>query len=342
MNASSSLPFPIPTTLSPAFETLGHETIRAAAFLLIPTELLYFSIYFLLKRQYGTYKKLSALSLVTFWLSSWINPISCAPIGALRNFAVAIGTLKLLDIYARHLSLPQLKDDPPTYQHALLLLTEMRYESFTPNFIRVSRSQETFNEPLQFVIHAAIFCALQALPQDWALVLAFEVQLSIYLIWTGIQLLVRYKSSPALFGRLYAVESLGDFWSKTWHNVFSAPCASLAYDPLRKSLPKLGVPVPIARSVGILAAFFLMAVFHVYALAPMLTDKALLRIGMFFVLNGFATVGEALVWGRRESWVKTGLAWVTEMSLAAWTAGALGIPRGVHGIRWGELCGVKV
>lgn len=87
MNASSSLPFPIPTTLSPAFETLGHETIRAAAFLLIPTELLYFSIYFLLKRQYGTYKKLSALSLVTFWLSSWINPISCAPIGALRNFA---------------------------------------------------------------------------------------------------------------------------------------------------------------------------------------------------------------------------------------------------------------
>lgn len=85
-----------------------------------------------------------------------------------------------------------------------------------------------------------------------------------------------------------------------------------------------------------------MAVFHVYALAPMLTDKALFRIGMFFVLNGFATVGEAMVWGRRNSWVKTGLAWITEMSLAAWTAGALGIPRGVHGIRWGELCEVRV
>ncbi|RAL66924.1 hypothetical protein DID88_007706 [Monilinia fructigena] len=89
-----------------------------------------------------------------------MNPISCGPIGALRNFAVAIGTLKLLDIYARHLSLPQLKDDPPTYQHALLLLTEMRYESFTPNFIRVPRSQETFNEALQFAIHAAIFLCL--------------------------------------------------------------------------------------------------------------------------------------------------------------------------------------
>lgn len=94
--------------------------------------------------------------------------------------------------------------------------------------------------------------------------------------------------------------------------------------------------------MGILAAFFLMAAFHVYALAPMVTEKALFRIGMFFVLNGFATVGEAMVWGRKDSWVKTGLAWVTEMSLAAWTAGALGIPRGVHGIKWSDICEVKI
>ncbi|TGO14050.1 hypothetical protein BTUL_0059g00360 [Botrytis tulipae] len=342
MNATSSLNFPIPTTISPAFEKWSHETIRATAFFFIPTEIFYFSIYFLLKGQYGKYKKLSVLSLVTFWLSSWMNPISCGPVAALRNFAVAIATLRLLDIYARHRSLPQLRNDLPTWKHALLLLTEMRYESFTPNFVRVPRSQETFNEPLQFAIHGAIFCALQALPQDWALVLAFEVQLSIYIIWTAIQLLVRYKGSPALFGRLYAVESLGDFWSKTWHNVFSAPCASLAYDPIRQTLPKLGVSIPIARSMGILAAFFLMAAFHVYALAPMLTDKALFRIGTFFVLNGFATVGEAMVWGRKESWVKTGLAWVTEMSLAAWTADALGIPRGVHGIKWRDICEVKI
>ena len=79
-----------------------------------------------------------------------------------------------------------------------------------------------------------------------------------------------------------------------------------------------------------------------YALSPMLTSKALFRIGMFFVLNGFATVGEAMAWGRKESWVKTALAWVTEMSLAAWTADALDFPRGVHGIKWGELCGVRL
>lgn len=87
MNASSLLQFPIPTTISPVFQRLGHETIRAIAFLLIPTELLYFSIYFLLKRQYGRYKKFSTLSLITFWLSIWMNPISCGPVAALRNFA---------------------------------------------------------------------------------------------------------------------------------------------------------------------------------------------------------------------------------------------------------------
>ncbi|CAD6445706.1 a59f2995-1bf8-4302-a529-516135086104 [Sclerotinia trifoliorum] len=342
MNATSSLHFPISTTMSPAFERFGHETIRSAAFLLIPTELLYFSIYSLLKRQYGTYKKLSALSLVTFCLSTWMNPISCGPVAALRNFAIGTGIFKILDIYTRHLSLPQLKNEPPTYKHALLLLTEMRYESFAPNFIPISRSQESFNEYLQFAIHIAIFCALQTLPQDWALVLAFEVELSIYITWTAIQLLVKYKSSPALFGKLYAVESLGDFWSKTWHNAYSAPCSSLAYKPLRQALPKLGVPVPIARSAGVLAAFLLMAAFHVYCLAPMLTEKALFRVGMFFILNGFATVGETVVWGRKESWMKTVLAWMTEMGLAAWTASALGIPRGINGIRWAELCEVRV
>lgn len=47
--------------------------------------------------------------------------------------------------------------------------------------------------------------------------------------------------------------------SETWHNAFAAPCYSLAYAPLRTGLPKLGVPVLIARSMGVLGAFGLMA-----------------------------------------------------------------------------------
>ncbi|KAA8570461.1 hypothetical protein EYC84_002742 [Monilinia fructicola] len=283
MNASSSLPFPIPTTLSPAFETLGILLLRS-----VPS-------------------------------NSW-------------TYMPGISHSRSSKMTLQPINMP--------FSSSLKCAMNLSRLISSASLAR----RKPFNEPLQFVIHAAIFCALQALPQDWALVLAFEVQLSIYLIWTGIQLLVRYKSSPALFWAIVCCRELGRLLVQNMaHNVFSAPCASLAYDPLRKSLPKLGVPGP-DRSIGGNPGgfFFLMAVFHVYALAPMLTDKALLRIGMFFVLNGFATVGEALVWGRRESWVKTGLAWVTEMSLGGLDSRRAGIPRGVHGIRVGELCGVKV
>lgn len=101
---------------------------------------------------------------------------------------------------------------PADWLLPLLLITELRYESFTPNHVRVPRNQENFNEALQLGIHIAIFAVLQSLPQIYPTVLAFEVQLSIYILWTSIQLLVRYKSSPALFGPLYLVDSLTGFW----------------------------------------------------------------------------------------------------------------------------------
>ena len=95
---------------------------------------------------------------------------------------------------------------------ALIIITELRYESFTPNHIRVSKDQENFNELAQLGIHVAIFAFLQALPQNLPTVLAFEVMLAIYILWTSMQLLLRYKSSPALFGPLYLIDSLTGFW----------------------------------------------------------------------------------------------------------------------------------
>jgi hypothetical protein len=128
--------------------------------------------------------------------------------------AVAIGTMKGLDIWARRHALPAYTAGkrPGDWLLALLLLTELRYESFTPNHVRLPKSQETFNEPMQLGIHIAIFAALQALPQTLPTVLAFEVMLAIYIIWTSLQLVLRYKSSPALFGPLYQIESLNGFW----------------------------------------------------------------------------------------------------------------------------------
>lgn len=75
-----------------------------------------------------------------------------------------------------------------------------------------------------------------------------------------------------------------------------------------------------------------------YALAPIMSNAGLQRIGLFFVLNGFGTVGEAMVWGHKRHWLKTLLAWIFELSVASWTAEAARIPNGLSKIPWREVC----
>jgi len=340
MNISYLPVIPSPNSIPPAFEQLGHEITKATSFLLIPAELLYFSVYFHRKGFNRLYKICTFLSLATLWLAPFASPVSCGPARCLQNFAIAVGTMKLLDMWARRNSLPTYTagKTPPDWLYTLIILAELRYESFTPNHIRVPKSRENFSEPLQLGIHVAAFVFLQSLPQSIPTVVAFEVMLAIYIIWTSMHLLLRYKSSPALFGPLYLIDSLSGFWSETWHNVFSSPCTALAYSPLRYGLPKYGVPIAIARSCGVLGAFGLMALFHMFALRPILTNDALVRVGVFFALNGVATVAEAAVWGHRKHVVKTLLAWVFETCLATWTASGMKLPNGLSKIPWESIC----
>lgn len=90
--------------------------------------------------------------------------------------------------------------------------------------------------------------------------------------------------------------------------------------------------------MGVLGAFLLMAVFHVYALAPILPYEALKRIGLFFIYNGMATVVEAKVWGHKKHWVRAVLAWGFEMGIATWTARGVPIPNGLSKVRWRGVC----
>ncbi|TAQ89530.1 hypothetical protein B7494_g2133 [Chlorociboria aeruginascens] len=87
--------------------------------------------------------------------------------------------MKLLDIWARRHSLPKYTAGkrPPDWLLSLIVLTELRYESFTPNHIRVPKDKENFNEPMQLGIHALAFAVLQSLPQVFPTILAFEVLL---------------------------------------------------------------------------------------------------------------------------------------------------------------------
>jgi hypothetical protein len=98
------------------------------------------------------------------------------------------------------------------------------------------------------------------------------------------------------------------------------------------------VPVSVARSSGVMGAFILMAIFHMYALWPVMTNEGLQRIGIFFLLNGVGSVTEAMIWGKRRHWLKTLLAWIFETALATWTAEKAGIPNGLSKIPWREMC----
>ncbi|KAI9835801.1 MAG: hypothetical protein M1838_005198 [Thelocarpon superellum] len=335
-----------PKTMSPLSSALDQVVVElppAMAVLLIPTLLLYAAIYALyVKGHQKTFLGLTVASIAFFWACPWLTPVHCGPLRCLQNFAIAIGSMKLLDLVARRRAPPRYtaSETPPSgWLLSWIVLTELRYESFTPNPIRVPPGAAGLSEAGQLAIHLGGFAVLQALPQDYAFVLALEVLLAIYIIWTSIQLVLRYKTSPLLFGPLYMANSLSSFWSETWHNAFASPCESLAYTPLRKWLGALGFPLPAARSVGILGAFGLMAVFHVYALQPILPPQSLVRIGLFFVLNGVATVVEGAIWGRKKHWVKTAMAWIFEALLASWTAEEARIPHGLGSITWKDMCG---
>jgi hypothetical protein len=90
------------TNIPPAVQQMGHEVIKATAFLLIPAELLYFSIYFHTKGLYKLYEILTFLSIVDFWVSPVLAPISCSPARCLQNFASMLYPLDSAEVSERY------------------------------------------------------------------------------------------------------------------------------------------------------------------------------------------------------------------------------------------------
>ncbi|KZZ88387.1 hypothetical protein AAP_04959 [Ascosphaera apis ARSEF 7405] len=192
---------------------------------------------------------------------------------------------------------------------------------------------------MDFLVHVGIFLFLQFFfPQSDSRVLAFQVLLAIYLLWEAWEFLLRYRNSPRLFGALYKINSVNNFWSKIWHTAFMSPSRSLVYEPLRHGLPKLGVSVPIARMCGFLGTFAFMGIFHIISLMPLFPARVLVKIALFFFFNGVAAVLEWSFWGRREHWLKSVCAWVFELLIASWAVEAMQLPQGLQSIEWRNVC----
>ncbi|KAF2452470.1 hypothetical protein BDY21DRAFT_294667 [Lineolata rhizophorae] len=301
--------------------------------------LLYLSLLAFVKRWTKSYHVLTVVSLSSVWANPYLALTSCGPLESLQRQAIACASMHALGLYVRRKNPPAyaLSPRPSDAVLAFKLLTELRFESFSPTSVRAGARLEKFSEPAQLAVHIAIFAVLQCLPQV-APVMAFGVLLAVYIIWTSLQLVLRYQSSPALFGPLYLADSIESFWTETWHNVFAAPCRNLAFEPTRRILRSAGLPDWAARVAGVLAVFGFMGAFHVYTLTPVVSSKGLWRIWWFFFANGVLAVGERAYWRGAKSRLRTLLAWFLVTLLASWTAAALDLPRGLSALRWEDLC----
>ncbi|KAI5296657.1 hypothetical protein KEM52_003476 [Ascosphaera acerosa] len=356
--------------------------------LTVPGLPLYVGIYLNYHGRRTVFGVLVLVSIIGFLLHGYFWVPQCSVIRSEMMFIDSICILKALDLWVRRDRFPQwkYKSKPHDLLVALACLTELRYESFTPNFVhteidsrprtvandsaavrekaadarRVARQTQplicswnsfmttgilfpiTLSEEADFVVHILLFTFFQVfLPQSNPSVVAFEILLAIYLLWEAWQFILRYRNSPRLFGALYKINSINNYWSKIWHTAFMSPSRSLAYEPVRFGLPKLGVPVNIARICGFLATFAFMGAFHIAPLMPLFPWRVLLRIAVFFLLNGFGAVAELLVWGRREHPLKAVLAWVFEMLVAGWAVQTMDLPQGVQQIVWTNACCVN-
>ncbi|KAF2739274.1 hypothetical protein EJ04DRAFT_508978 [Polyplosphaeria fusca] len=333
------------TDLPPAFISL-----------LLPGIFLYLALYAFARRWKVAFWILSVPALGGLWMSTWVAPVQCAAFQAFVRFTVEIATMKLLDIHALNLtsSFPRYSSGsaPRPSIMALVYITELRWESFTPNVIRqVPNSKYPFpksarlnrlfySELVQLLIHVGIFIMLQSLP-PWDWVKGQGILYTIWIVWTAIQLVLRYKTSPPLFGPIYLADSLASFWTETWHNAFVSPCLTLAYTPTMFLLRQLGAPKPVCRAAAVFSGFLLMAIFHVYALQPMLTEEGEWRIGMFFILNGVFTVIEVAIWGKKRHWFRAVMAWAIELSLSSWAVAAVDVADGVLEADWKDLCTLR-
>jgi hypothetical protein len=247
--------------------------------------------------------------------------------------------MKLVDVLVRRDNFPKYIAGPiPSHPiYALIILTELRYESFSPNYVRLPTHIKPFSERIQFGVHIAAFVVLQCLPQVPP-VLAFEILLSLYILFTSMQLVLRYRNSPPLFAPLYLIDGFASFWTEFWHNCFAAPCMTLAYMPIYRLVLAVGVPRAIARMAGVLASFSFMAVFHMWTLAPLLSLEGVKRMGLFFVINGVLTVMEVAIWGKRRHWLRAVLAWASEVAIASWVAMAVPFAEGLMHLDWRGIC----
>jgi hypothetical protein len=271
----------------------------------------------------------TTITVFALYLCPYLFTTNCPQADMLLRLVCGTAIMKALDMYFRRDHPPVIKFPASPAVYAFYLLVELRYESFD---ISTARNRKyVISDTREYFIHLAIFCILQLLPQV-PITKAFGVLFSIWLIWNAMNISLKYPNSQPLFGPIYRAPSLSSFWTDTWHNAYTSPIRTLGYKPMRKLFGPAG---------GVVGGFAVMAVFHVWALAPYVPAEGLVRVAVFFMANGVGSIVDYWIWGAKDGWVRGLVNWGFEVFWAQWTVQKCDIPDGLFAIDFKNICRVR-
>jgi Membrane bound O-acyl transferase family len=272
-------------------------------------------------------------AVAAFATVSYAASTHCPLADIVIRLACGTAIMKVLDMFFRRNNPPKLKWPARSAVQAFYLLIELRYESFNISTVRDTPIAPD-NELTEYTIHLAIFLGLQLLPQLPA-VKALGLLFAIWLIWTLMHHIFKYRgrapsfSPRPVFGPIYRAGNLCSFWKDTWHTIYTSPIRTLGYAPMRKVFGPIG---------GVLGAFALMAVFHVWAFAPYFRPEGLFRVAVFFMVNGVGCIFDNAIWGERITWLRVIVNWLYQLFWAQYTVRECDIPDGLLAIDFKNFC----
>lgn len=301
----------------------------ALSYLLLALIPLYIQLYCVGSRAPAAYTFAStAITVITFYVCPYVASTRCPQADIILRLGCGTAIMKALDMYFRRDHPPILKFPASPAKYAFYLLVELRYESFDISTARAPSFH--FSDTREYLVHLILFAVLQCLPQT-PVIKAQGVLFAIWLIWNLMHAILKYHGSQHLFGPIYRAPNLSVFWTETWHNAYTSPTRTLGYRPIRKLFGPIG---------GVLGGFGVMAIFHVWALAPYVKPEGLVRVAVFFFANGVGSILDYWLWGKKITPERVIINWAYEIFWSQWTVAKCDIPDGLMAIDFRNLCRV--
>jgi hypothetical protein len=236
--------------------------------------------------------------------------------------------MKTLDLCVARADNPPRLLDPPLelpqglagrMRYAWLLMQQTRYESFSISVIR-PRAAVSLKRFTSYYALLGIAAGLQqGIPCPETTVLL--VLASIETVFEIGHLIIRATSSSRLFDRPFLAPTLTDFWTRRWHAIIRSPLTSLAYKPTQRLIQPY-VSSKTAKAAGLLAGFTLSGAWHAWAVVPLGGWRLAFRVGMVFVAQAIGSLAEISIWGRKETALRRGSAWIWGLTWASWAVRA--------------------